>query len=203
MRLNCFWWDIRMCRKALYCHYSLVHSDQVCNVMAEGFRFMPLSLVRLRTFRLSTCDRVRVMSRTGSAQRLVENWKKVRELKAVVKTGALKVLEADPLYPSLLQPICCDKRVSNNQFSHTPRHHQWEGIGRTRQKWTFWITAIIAELKRLLYCFPFPSSFSFSVDFFLYSTKRWSYGTGVVVPIGVPFMDRIGIFLNYSIMLTA
>ena len=26
----------------------------VCNVIAEGFRFMPLSLVRLRTFRLST-----------------------------------------------------------------------------------------------------------------------------------------------------
>ena len=24
-----------------------------CNIMAEGFRFMPLSLVRLRTFRLS------------------------------------------------------------------------------------------------------------------------------------------------------
>ena len=26
----------------------------LCNVMAEGFRFMPLSLVRLRAFRLST-----------------------------------------------------------------------------------------------------------------------------------------------------
>ncbi len=25
-----------------------------CNIMAEGFRFMPLGLVRLRTFRLST-----------------------------------------------------------------------------------------------------------------------------------------------------
>ena len=25
-----------------------------CNVMAKGFRFMPLSLVRLKTFRLST-----------------------------------------------------------------------------------------------------------------------------------------------------
>ena len=24
-----------------------------CNIMAEGFRFMPLGLVRLRTFRLS------------------------------------------------------------------------------------------------------------------------------------------------------
>ena len=26
----------------------------LCNIMAKGFRFMPLSLVRLRTFRLST-----------------------------------------------------------------------------------------------------------------------------------------------------
>ena len=26
----------------------------ICNIMAEGFRFMPLSLVRQRTFRLST-----------------------------------------------------------------------------------------------------------------------------------------------------
>ena len=25
----------------------------LCNIMAEGFRFMPLGLVRLRTFRLS------------------------------------------------------------------------------------------------------------------------------------------------------
>ena len=25
-----------------------------CNIIAEGFRFMPLDLVRLRTFRLST-----------------------------------------------------------------------------------------------------------------------------------------------------
>ena len=26
----------------------------ICNIIAEGFRFMPLGLVRLRTFRLST-----------------------------------------------------------------------------------------------------------------------------------------------------
>ena len=29
-------------------------SDRLCYKIAEGFRFMPLSLVRLRTFRLST-----------------------------------------------------------------------------------------------------------------------------------------------------
>ena len=28
-------------------------SISFCNIMAEGFRFMPLGLVRLRTFRLS------------------------------------------------------------------------------------------------------------------------------------------------------
>ena len=28
-------------------------SHPLCNIMAEGFRFMPLGLVRLRTFRLS------------------------------------------------------------------------------------------------------------------------------------------------------
>ena len=27
--------------------------EQACNIMAEGFRFMPLGSVRLRTFRLS------------------------------------------------------------------------------------------------------------------------------------------------------
>ena len=42
------------------------------------------------------------------------------ELKAVVKTGALKVLEADPSYPSLLRPICCDKRVKQPALTHTP-----------------------------------------------------------------------------------
>ena len=36
------------------CHYFQVHSDSECNIMAKGFMFMPLSLVRLRTFWLST-----------------------------------------------------------------------------------------------------------------------------------------------------
>ena len=29
-------------------------NSYLCNIMAEGFRFMPLGLVRLRTFLLST-----------------------------------------------------------------------------------------------------------------------------------------------------
>ena len=31
----------------------MVRSYSYCNIMAEGFRFMPLGLVKLRTFRLS------------------------------------------------------------------------------------------------------------------------------------------------------
>ena len=80
-----------------------------CNIMAEGFRFMLLGLVRLRTFRVrckldagvNACacradvslrdvtiardeeqgDGVRMTSRTGSAQRIWGISKKVRELK--------------------------------------------------------------------------------------------------------------------------
>ena len=37
------------------CHYDhkLDMMMRFCNIMVEGFRFMPLGLVRLRTFRLS------------------------------------------------------------------------------------------------------------------------------------------------------
>ena len=41
------------CRIILYCYNSQAHSDLVCNIMAEGFRLMPLGLVRLRMFRHS------------------------------------------------------------------------------------------------------------------------------------------------------
>ena len=37
---------------ALNKEYKL--QQESCNIMAEGFRLMPLGLVRLRTFRLST-----------------------------------------------------------------------------------------------------------------------------------------------------
>ena len=33
----------------------LPYTSVLCNIMAEGFCFMPLGLVRLRTFRLSAC----------------------------------------------------------------------------------------------------------------------------------------------------
>ena len=40
-----------ICAGDLHCHIDWLYE---CNIMAEGFRFMPLGLVRLRTFRLST-----------------------------------------------------------------------------------------------------------------------------------------------------
>ena len=84
-----------------------------------------------------------------------------------------------PSYPSLLRPICFDRRVSNSQLSPTPCYHREEGRRRTQQKRTFRVAVIIADKKRVLYFLPLPSSLSisFSVDFFLYNTKRWAYGT--------------------------
>ena len=58
------------------------------------------------------------------------------ELKAVVKTGALKIPRPRPV-PT---PVCYDlsvRRVSNSQLSPTLRHHQEEGRRRTQLKWTF------------------------------------------------------------------
>ena len=45
---------IQLSDNYLYLIGILVVSNYFCNIMAEGFRFMPLGLVRLRTFRLST-----------------------------------------------------------------------------------------------------------------------------------------------------
>ena len=46
-----FWFFLRICSISGSMWLS---SQALCNIMAEGFRFMPLSLVRLRTFWLST-----------------------------------------------------------------------------------------------------------------------------------------------------
>ena len=63
------------------------------------------------------------------------------ELKAVVKTGALKVPEA-LTHPT---PISYDRSVSNSQLLSTPCHHQEEGRRKTQQKWTLRVAVIIAE----------------------------------------------------------
>ena len=88
----------------------------------------------------------------------------------------------DPSYPSLLRPICCDRRVSNSQISHTPRHHREEG----RRK-NFLSCSDHSWMKTTAIFFPLPSrlSISFSADFLLYSTKRWSYGTKIVSQTGL------------------
>ena len=86
------------------------------------------------------------------------------ELKAVVKTGALKVPEAStrPI------PVCYDlsvRRVSNSQLSPTPRHHREEGRRRTQLKWTFRVVAIIAEKKKTTAIF---SSLTFEFEYFIF-----------------------------------
>ena len=43
-----------LCENITKLIFSRLLKPQKCNVIAKGFRFMPLSLVRLRTFRLST-----------------------------------------------------------------------------------------------------------------------------------------------------
>ena len=96
------------------------------------------------------------------------------ELKAVVKTGALKVPEA----PTCHTPVCYDPFAvtsvcqTASSLTHTHRHHREEGRRRNFLSCSdhSWITAIF---------FPLPSSLSisFSADFFLYNRKRWSYGT--------------------------
>ena len=65
------------------------------------------------------------------------------ELKAVVKTGVFKGSGGpDPSYPSLQRPICYDKRVSNNQLSHTTHPVTTE---RKEEEGTFRVAVIIAE----------------------------------------------------------
>ena len=73
---------------------AVLNKPWKCNIIAEGFRFMPLGLVRLRTFPHradmslrdvtiagddETGDEVRVTSRTGSARRIWEIGRKLRE----------------------------------------------------------------------------------------------------------------------------
>ena len=98
-------------------------------------------------------------------------WQSWRQLSKWVR---LRFWRPDLSYPSLLQLICCDKRVSNNQLTHTPCHHREEERRRN-----FLSCSDHSWIKMTAIFFPLPSSLSisFSVDFFLYSTKRWSYGT--------------------------
>ena len=64
------------------------------------------------------------------------------ELKAVVKTCALKVPRPEPSYPSA---TTCVRRVSTVSSHPHRRHHQEEGRRRTLLKWTFRVATIIAK----------------------------------------------------------
>ena len=102
------------------------------------------------------------------------------ELKAVIKTGALKVPEA----PTRHTPVWYDRSavtsVCQTASSHTHCHHREEGKRRN------FSSCSDHNRKTTAIFFPLPSSLSisFSVDFFLYSTKRWSYGTFVALQKG-------------------
>ena len=96
------------------------------------------------------------------------------DLKAVVKTGALKVPEVLTRHT----PVCNDRSAVTSVCQTASSLTHAVTTERKGEEGTFRVAVIIAEYKRLLYFFPLPSSLSisFSVDFFLYSTKRWSYG---------------------------
>ena len=101
------------------------------------------------------------------------------ELKAVVKTGALKVPEARPVLPqSAATDLLWQACVKQPALTHTPRHHQEEGKRRN-----FSSCSDHSWIKTTAIFFPLPSSLSisFSADFFLYFTKRWSYGTYICI----------------------
>ena len=77
----------------------------------------------------------------------------------------------DRSYTSLLQSICCDRRVSNSQLSHTHRHLREEGRRRNFSSCSdhSWI-----KMTAIFFALPSSLSISFSAGFFFYSTKRWS-----------------------------
>ena len=67
------------------------------------------------------------------------------ELKAVVKTGALKVPRLRPVLPQSAMTYLLWQACVNSQVSPTPCHHQKEESRRTQLKRTFRVAAIIAE----------------------------------------------------------
>ena len=70
------------------------------------------------------------------------NNKILAELKAVVKTGTLKVLRPRPILTQSATTYMAGVCQTASSHPH-PRHHQ--GRRRTQLKWTFRVAAIIAE----------------------------------------------------------
>ena len=107
------------------CHKTSAcgHNDKV----RHDFKIITdvISCVSLVTSNIrgsSICSPKSLYKKT-SDEILGQSW---RQLSKVVKGSG----GPNPSYPSLLWPICCDRRVSNSQLSHTPRHHREEGRRR-------------------------------------------------------------------------
>ena len=93
------------------------------------------------------------------------------ELKAVVKTGSWG---PDLSYPSLLQPICCDRCVSNSQLSHTPHHYPEEG---RRTNFSSCSDHSWIKTTAIFFSLTLEFEYFFFYGLLFYSTKCWSYGT--------------------------
>ena len=102
------------------------------------------------------------------------------ELKAVVKTGALKIPEA-LTHPT---PICYDLSAMTSvcqtaSFHPHPVTTERKGEEGRNKNEHFELQRSQLNKNDCYIFFPLPSSLSisFSAGFFLYSTVRWSYGT--------------------------
>ena len=126
-----------------------------------------------------TGDKVRVTSRTGSAQRILGNLKKVKRVEGSCQNGCVKGSGSRPVIPqSAATDLLWQTCVKQPALTHTPSPPR----GRERKdatKVNFLNYSNHSWIKTTAIFFLLPSSLSisFSVDFFLYSTKRWSYGT--------------------------
>ena len=112
----------------------------------------------------------------------------LRELKAAFKTGELKVPRPLSAQPSLLWQACV-KQPALTQTPSPPRGREKKDA--TKMNFSgcsdhSWIktTAIFSSLT-------FEFEYFFSADFFLYSTKRWSYGTKLDI-------DYVSFIISYA-----
>ena len=105
------------------------------------------------------------------------------DLKALVKMGALK----DPEAPTRHTPVCYDRSsvtgVCQTASSHPQPVTTERKGGEGRNKNELLSCSNHSNKNDCYICFPLTSSLSisFSVDFFLYSSKCWSYGTNIEV----------------------
>ena len=125
-----------------------------------------------------TGDKVRVTSHAGSAWSILGILKKVNRVEGSCQNGCVKGSGSRPVIPqSAVADLLWQTCVKQPALTCTPSPPK----GRERKdatKGNFLNYSNHSWIKMTAIFFPLPSSLSisFSVDFFLYSTKR-SYGT--------------------------